>query len=67
MKFHFGNKGKMKIHLMTLHVSVFTKRTAIVGCGPQQEDLARANQCKIGEDHHQDKTRRTYADIVRGM
>ena len=28
-----------------------------VGCAPRQEDLARGNQYKIGEDHHQNKTR----------
>ena len=38
-----------------------------VGCGPQQEDLARADQCKTEGDHQQTEARKTYADIVRGM
>ena len=29
MKFHFGEKGKMKLHFMNLHVNLFKKRTAI--------------------------------------
>ena len=59
--------GKDPISTLELNGSDDAPPKERVGCGPQQEDLARANQCKIGEDHHQDKTRRTYADIVRGM